>query len=111
MKHKQITIFFNPETYDCYTGVITKTGEVYSFNSNPFHPLGFGQYSGEVTNRLNITYGYSWRNHFDEAKMIKQELRNYLHEARNNPSWLGKEVDLQSLSEEAQKYVKQILTD
>ena len=109
MKTKDVTIFYNPETYDCYTAVLKKTGDVYGFNSDPFHPLGFGQFVGAVTDRLNITYGYSWRNHFDEKKMLKAELKHYLNEAKSNPEWLGKEIQLAELSENAQKYVQQLL--
>ncbi len=73
--------------------------------------MGFGQYSGCVTDRLNITFGYGWSNHFDEKKMLKVELKHYLCEAKSNPTWLGKEIQLSELSENAQKYVKQLLED
>ncbi len=43
--------------------------------------------------------------------MVKAELKNYLNEAKNNPSWLGKEIQLSDLSYNAQKYVKQLLED
>ena len=112
MKTKDVIIFYNEgDSYDCYTAVLKKTGDVYGFNSEPFHPMGFGQYSGCVTDRLNITFGYGWRNHLNETKMLKVELKHYLSEAKNNPNWLGKEIKLSELSENAQKYVQQLLED
>lgn len=112
MAHKQIIIFDNGgKTVDRFTGILTKTGDVVGFNENPFHPCGFGQFCGNVTDRMNLTYGYGWRNHFSEKKILKQELSHYLKEARNNPEWLGKEIERCSLSKEAQKYVEQILNE
>jgi hypothetical protein len=110
MKAKDVTIFYNPETYDCYTAVL-KTGDVFGFNSDPYHPLGFGQYVGSCLDRLNVTFGYGWRNHLNEKKMLKQELKHYLSEAKSNPIWLGKEIQLSELSDNAQKYVHQLLED
>ena len=110
MKTKDVTIFFNPKTYDCYTAVL-KTGDVYGFNSDPFHPMGFGQYVGSVTDRLNVTFGYGWRNHLNEKKMLRTELKHYLNEAKSNSDWLGKEIELKTLPEQAQKYVKQLLVN
>ena len=109
--HKKITIFDNGgKTADRYTGVIAATGDVVGFNDNPFHPaFGFGQFCGNVTDRMNVTFGQGWRNHFEEKKILKQELSYYLREARNTPNWLGLEVERNTLPQEAQKYVEQIL--
>ena len=111
MKRKEIRVFYKPDTIDCYTGVVTKTGDVFGFNAQPFHPLGFGQFCGNVTDRMNTTYGCGWRNHFDENKILKSELAHYLREAKNNPNWLGVEIKPSNLSEQAQQYIQQILAD
>lgn len=111
MKAKQVIVFFKLGTIDCYTGIDTKTGDVFGFNANPFHPMGFGQFCGNVTDRLNVTYGYGWRNHFDEKKALRSELRNYLSEARNKPEWLGKEIKISDLPEAAQQYVRQLIEE
>jgi hypothetical protein len=113
MAKKAIVIFDNGgQTADRYTGVITKTGDVVGFNEMPFHPAyGFGQYCWNICDRMNITYGHGWRNRFSEKKILKTELANYLNEAKNNPEWLGKEVELTSLSADAQQYVNQILSE
>jgi hypothetical protein len=113
MKTNAISIFDNGgETCDRYTGVIIKTGDIIAFNENPFHPtFGFGQYAGNVCDRMNITYGYSWRKNFDENKILKQELKNYITEAKNNPTWIGKEVSIDSLTEDAKRYINQQLNE
>ena len=78
MAHKKIYVFYNGgKTVDCYTGVISSTGDVVGFNGNPFHPLGFGQFCGNVTDRMNITYGYGWRERFEEKKILKLEDLDY----------------------------------
>lgn len=110
MAHKQIILFDNGgKTVDRYTGVITKSGDVVGFNENPFSPSGFGQFCGNVMDRMNITYGYGWRKHFNESNVLKSELKHYLNEAKNNTDWLGKQIEFKNLSEEAQKYIRQLL--
>lgn len=113
MRNKAIIIFDNGgETCDRYTGVIIKTGDVIGFNDNPFHPaFGFGQWCANVTDRMNITYGYSWRNHLNEKKVLRQELKHYLTEARHNPNWLGTEVSLDAMTEDVKRYINQQLSD
>lgn len=114
-RKKAIYIFDNGgETVDRYTGVISKTGDVIGFNSNPFHPMGFGQHCGNVTNRMNITFGYGWRKGHTEKglkRILNNELDNYVNEARKDAKWIGKEVNLKGLSKEAQKYIAQCLVD
>lgn len=112
MAQKLIIIFDNGgKTVDRYTGVLTRTGDVVGFNENPFHPCGFGQFCGNVTDRMNVTYGHGWRKHFKESQVLKAELKHYLNEAKNNPDWLGKQIEVKHLSEEAQKYVRQLLEE
>lgn len=110
---KAVVIFDNGgRSADRYTAVDCKTGDVVSFNERPFHPTyGFGQFCGNVTDRMNITFGYGWRNHFEEKKVLKQELKHYLNEARSNVDWLGREIKLLDLSEDAQRYLKQVILD
>ena len=109
-RFKKVYVFDNGgETLDRYTGVISKTGDIIGFNDNPFHPMGFGQFCGNVTDRMNITFGYGWRRGHKEKtlKLIKNsELRTYIQCARDEKH-LGKEVDFNSLPEEAKKYVLQ----
>jgi len=113
-RHKRkIVVFDNGgKTCDRFTAVILDTGDVVGFNQTPFHlAFGFGQFCGNVTDRMNVTYGAMWRNRFDEKKILKLELKNYLNEARKNPNWLGREIELSTLSADAQRYLQQLLAD
>ena len=109
---RKIIVFDNGgRSCDRYTAVIFN-GDIIGFNERPFHPAyGFGQFCGNVTDRLNITYGTMWRNRFDEKKILKLELKNYLSEARSNPAWLGMEIEISNLSSDAQRYLQQVLAD
>ena len=40
-------IFDNCKTIDRYT-LINSEGDVFGFSEKPFHPLGFGQYCGNI---------------------------------------------------------------
>jgi hypothetical protein len=114
-RKKAIYIFDNGgATADRYTGVISKTGEIVGFNSNPFHPQGFGQFCGNVTHRMNITFGYGWRDgHTAKGlkRILNAELDNYVNEARKDSKWLGKEINVKDLSDDAKKYVEYCLSD
>lgn len=98
------------ETLDRYT-IVTKSGDIFGCSTMPFSPVGFAQYTGNVTDRLNITFGAGWHRGHTKAnlkRILKSELDNYLNEARNNPNWLGIEVSIDSLNEDVQQYINQI---
>lgn len=112
----KVHIFDNGgKTYDRYTAVIVKTGEIVGFNDNPFHSLGFGQYVGNVTDRMNITFGYGWEKQFptkkDKSRILRAEIHEYLRQAEADKNWIGKHVEFSALSEQAQKYVEQVMKD
>ncbi len=115
LKNPNAVIFDNGgKTVDRYTAINKKTGDIVGFDSNPFHPMGFGQFSGNAVNRMNITFGYGWRNGHTEkgiAKILRSEIRNYINEARRDSEWLGKEIQFSELSEEAKKYLVQSFTE
>lgn len=68
-------------TFDRYTIIRKRIGDIYGANSEPFS--SFGQYCGNVTERA---YNYG-------------TIANYVKNARKNSEWLGKEVkDFSSLS-------------
>ena len=81
-KHSLIRVYDNGgKSIDRYTLVIPslntpRKNEYYGFNENPFHPQGFGQFSGEY-----------------------YLLKNYDH--------LGKIIPIETLPEQARKYVEQ----
>jgi len=93
IKEPKFTIFDNGgETQDRYT-IITDTGEVFGFDENPFNPNGFGQYSFNVKDSSN-----------EDINTVDK----FINTALDNPEWLGIEISIDELPEEAQKYVKDI---
>ena len=56
MKNLKYKIFDNKGiTQDRYT-LVTSEGDVYGFDDDPFHPLGFGQYSHTLDEYNPIRY-------------------------------------------------------
>ena len=110
---KNVIVFNNNgKTFDRYTILNKKNGDVYGASDNPFHPQGFGQFSGNVADRMNITFGYGWRKgHTPKGikRIVKSEIDNYINEAKKDVKWLGKEIEVKSLPQEVQQYIKQVL--
>lgn len=110
IKNRNVYVFDNEgETIDRYTIVIGSTGELLGCNTEPFR--GFGQHCGNlVDNRMAITYGVAWRKYCDVKKNIKGEVERYVNEARDTPSWLGKEIATPDLlPEQVIKFITQNL--
>lgn len=97
-KGKEVFIFDNEgETADRFTIIVKHDGTVFGASCHPFHPLGFGQFCGDV-------YGYG----FHDSRGMKAATR-YARKARRNPDWLGKEVtEFDKLPEDVKTYVEQI---
>jgi hypothetical protein len=87
------TVFDNKgKSIDRYTIINLSTGDIYGASCDPFHPQGFGQYSG------NIKDSTEYYNLYD-----------YIECARNKPKELGEEItDFTVLPENVQKYINQI---
>lgn len=107
---KIIYVFENPETFDKYT-IILPDGDLLGASDNPFHPCGFGQYSGNlVDNKMFVSYGYSWRkvcNKKEQQKIERVEIKAYLEEARST-KFLGREVKkVDDLPEKVIQFIKE----
>jgi hypothetical protein len=107
MNKRFITVLDNGgETFDRYSIINRKTGDVYGSSDNPFR--GFGQYSHNIADHYwNIAYGYSWRKYCDVNKCIKYSLSIYLKDCSN----IGVKIPLKKLPKEVIKFIKQILED
>ena len=109
---KNVVIFDNRGiTFDRFTIVNTKTGDLLAASERPFHPQGFGQTCGNlVDNVMFHKYGAAWRRN-SEPKIIKRiqrdEIKAYLTQARANKEWLGIEIDFNKLPEDVQKFINQ----
>ena len=73
INRRNITVFDNEgKTFDRYTILNRKTGDVYGSSINPTHPQGFGLFNFNVADEYWIVaYGYSWRKNCDVKKCIK----------------------------------------
>jgi len=97
----------NGKTFDRYTIIDTKTADVWGASDNPFHPQGFGQYSHNIADSYwRVAYGTNWRNRIKEQAAIKDAVNKYLND---DLSHIGVRVELNSLPEMVQKYIKQII--
>ena len=94
----------NGETFDRYTIINKKTGDMIGSSERPFAPNGFGQHCGNlVDNYMFHAYGYSWRKHCDVKKIIKTEVQRYLSDCSN----VGQPIEFNSLHEDVQKFAIQ----
>ena len=104
---KSIILDNNGETFDRYTIIDPATGDMWGASHNPFSPMGFGQYCGNIAdNYWRVAYGYGWRNGLDKRLLnarIKFAINKYLAETKDKP------VKLEELPEPVQQYVKQVM--
>lgn len=111
---KTIYVFDNEgETFDRFT-IILPDGDMLASSVYPFHPQGFGMYVGNVCEnveggRNTVYYDYAGGTGWDPW-WIKQCLKKYLTEAKNNTQWLGKEVKkFEKLPVDVQRYITQMM--
>ncbi len=92
------------ETFDRYTIIDKRTGDMIGSSENPFHPQGFGQYCGNVAdNYWNIAYGCGWRRGAGTRllnKRINYALELFLSDCGN----VGKKIQFTDLPKDVQKY-------
>lgn len=95
------------ETFDRYTIIDKKSGDMIGSSDNPFHPQGFGQFCGNVADNYWVAaYGYSWRNGCDVnllTKRIKYAVNLFLTDCGH----VGKRVKFTTLPANVQQFVKQ----
>jgi hypothetical protein len=99
---KQIAVLDNKgETLDRYTIINKSTGDIIGSSDNPFSPLGFWQYCGNlVDNYMFHSFGYSWRKHCNVNKTIKIEVQRYLSDC----SEIGEQIKFKDLPKSVQKF-------
>lgn len=89
INEKVVVLDNGGKTYDRYTIIQKPCGTLYGANEDPFHPMGFGQYCGEVSGDVD----------------------DYIEDAIEKPEWLGEVVKYEDLPEGTQNYITQILSD
>ena len=106
----RIVVYDNvDDSFDHFTIIDTKTGDMYGASDQPFAPQGFGQHCGNlVDSYMKTTYGACYAKR--TPTQIKDIMEGQLAIADNNPTWLGKRIkDNETLPEGVQKYIKYIL--
>lgn len=97
----------NGETFDRFTIIDKSTGDMIGASERPFHPLGFGQFCGNVAdNYWKVAYGYSWRNGCNKRllnRRIKYAVDLFLSDCGN----VGKVIDFNTLPEDVKQFAKQ----
>ena len=112
---KQFVIFDNNgETFDRFTILDLKTGEMYGASENPFSPLGFGQNCGcPAHTYFGQTVGIGWisnlrtkdPNHYN--RIIKRKTAEIAEEFKAEGN-IGKPIDFSTLPDPVKQYCKQI---
>ena len=103
---KTFIIFDNcGKTFDRFTIINKETGDVFGCSDNPDAPGGGGVLIGNCAGHRIVMYGTGWRQRLPGANVIQEEVNNYINNARLDPSWLGKEVDLNYLPMNVKHYV------
>lgn len=109
MKKNSITVLDNGgDTFDRYTIINRKTGDVFGASDNPFAPNGFGMFNHNIADQYwNVAYGYSWRKHINVKAAIKHTVATYLITSE----CLGDKVKMKDLPKDVLKYIDYILAD
>lgn len=100
------------ETYDRYTIVDKTTGDMIGANDTPFHPLGFGQFCGNVAdNYWSVAYGSGWRNTVDTQALENKLIKFAVNHFKNDCSHVGKPIKWEQLPADVQKFATQSFTN
>lgn len=95
------------KSFDRYTIIDKKTGDMIGASENPFHPQGFGQYCGNVAdNYWIVAYGASWRRDSPNGLLrtrVNLAVNHFLNDCEN----VGKPIDFETLPEDVKKFALQ----
>jgi hypothetical protein len=108
--NKYIVLDNNGETFDRYTIIEAKTGEMIGASEQPFHPLGFGQHCGNIAHNYWVTaYGYGWNRNIDK-KLLSKRIKFAVNHFLNDCNHVGKRIKFAQLPEQVQKFVVHALS-
>lgn len=107
MKNNIIVLDNGGETFDRYTIIDTATGEMFGASNDPFSPLGFGQWAGNVAdNYWRVAYGYGWRRGCTNS-LLKKRIAFAVEHLLNDCAHIGRKVDFDCLPDKVQNYALQ----
>ncbi len=109
---KTFIIFDNSgKTLDRFTIINKETGDVFGCSDNPDAPGGAGVSIGNCAGHRIVLYGAGWRQRLPNKHVIREEVDNYINNARLDQDWLGKEVDLTTLPMNVKHYIARLASD
>lgn len=98
LKRKVVVLDNGGETCDRYTIIFRETADIFGCSTNPYHPMGIGQYC------CNASQIVKYNNPTVKDNRIAVNI--YLSDCKH----IGKRVkDLNALPEDVKKYIKQLV--
>jgi len=95
------------ETFDRFTILNKKDGDMIAASEMPFNPLGFGQFCGNVAdNYWHVAYGAGWRRGIDN-RLLNKRIKFAVNHFLNDCEHIGKIVEIETLPNDVQKFIKQ----
>jgi hypothetical protein len=102
----QFIVFDNGgKTLDRFTIINKETGDVFGASEKTDEAGGTGKFCGNCADLRIVMRGAGWRQKFPGRKVIKEEVDNYINDARLNPDWIGSELDFNSLPVSVRQYI------
>ena len=99
------------ETLDRYTILDPKSGDMIGASGQPFNPLGFGQYCGNVAeNYYRVTFGTGWRRNCTPA-LIRKRISHAVYYFLKDCDHVGKRIDFDLLPKDVQEFAIQSFTE
>jgi hypothetical protein len=112
IKMKNYMIFDNGgKTADRFTIIRAETGDVFGASEQPGEAGGIGRWCGNIIEHKIVLYGAGWRQRLPSKKIIEADIENYVNNARLDPEWLGREVEMESLPKAVQNYIAGLTDD
>ncbi len=111
---KNIIVFDNGgETFDRFTIIDRKSGDMIGSSENPFHPQGFGQHCGNPAwDYFTKTVGANYMRRMDQedpkhyAKIMKLKTAEIIKEFTRERN-IGNVVEFSTLPADVQQFAKQ----
>jgi hypothetical protein len=95
-------------TPDRFTVINKETGDVFGVSEDPDGPNGIGKLVGNCAGHRIVLYGSGWRQKLPTKKILREEINNYVNNAKLDPHWIGTEMDVTTLPENVRRYLSRI---
>jgi hypothetical protein len=92
-------------TFDRFTIINSETGDIFGASENPAGLKGTNKWIGNCAAHRTVLSGSGWRQRLPSKKVIKSETENYINNARLDPDWIGREIDLKTLPEKLREFI------